>query len=250
MPVTATTPAPYAPASGILGLVSRHRSKGLPSPVDAEVLGRAGISQSLTPRTLQALYSLDLLNEDGNPSAVLEGLRLAPESEYQQRMVDWLSAAYADALVFIDPADATEVQIRDAFRSYKPVGQQDRMVSLFIGLFAAAGVRPEKEKQVPRKAASANANGSRAAPKTKMTPARQGPKPQHSGASEGGAGLTPLGLPPAVAGLLASLPAEGKGWSQEQRDKFVTTFGAVLDFCFPIVAVQPGAREGIEDDES
>ena len=42
------------------------------------------------------------------------------------------------------------------------------------------------------------------------------------------------GLPPALSGLLQSLPASGQGWTQERRDAFVATFGAVIDFCFPI----------------
>lgn len=228
MPVTAATTAPYAPAPGILGLVGRHRSKGLPSPVDSDVLTRAGISASLIPRTLQALHTLDLLNEDGSPSAILEGLRLAPEAEYQQRMAEWLNAAYADALAFVDPADATEVQIRDAFRSYKPVGQQDRMVSLFMGLFAAAGVMPEREKQkvVARKVTVPSKPAVRSAPTVKVT---SGETRAHFQAQ------AQPGMPPALAGLLASLPKDGDGWTQERRDKFVATFGAVVDFCFPIV---------------
>lgn len=55
MPVTVDQPAPYAPASAILDLIERHRNKGLPAMVDADALGRAGVSDSLIPRTLQAL---------------------------------------------------------------------------------------------------------------------------------------------------------------------------------------------------
>jgi hypothetical protein len=35
---------------------------------------------------------------------------------------------------------------------------------------------------------------------------------------------------------LAGLPAEGDSWTAAERDKFLTTFKAVLDFCFPVVA--------------
>jgi hypothetical protein len=54
------------------------------------------------------------------------------------------------------------------------------------------------------------------------------------------------GLPQALAGLLSNLPPEGQGWTQEKRDKFIDTFGVVLDFCFPInedEAVEAGAEE-------
>ncbi len=168
MPVTKDTPAPYAPSAVILSLVDRYRKKGLPTPISAETLGRSGVSNSLIPRCLYALKVLDLIDESGRATSILEGLRLAPEAEYKSRLADWLSAAYGDALVFVDPATSDETQIRDAFRMYNPVGQQDRMVSLFIGLFRAAGViadgkRPRskpgvKNGDVPRRPKAAATN--------------------------------------------------------------------------------------------
>jgi Family of unknown function (DUF5343) len=95
MPVTSTAPAPYAPASAVIELIRRHRNRGLPTPVNADVLARASISGSLIPRTLQALQTLDLIDDNGTLTAVLEGIRLAPEAEYRQRVADWLRATYA-----------------------------------------------------------------------------------------------------------------------------------------------------------
>lgn len=230
MAVTQDRPAPYAPASAVLSLIEKHRNRGLPSPIDASVLERAGVSPSLIPRTLQAMQALDLIGEDGQPTEVLEGIRLAPEAEYKKRLADWLTDAYADALAFVDPATATETDIRDAFRKYNPTGQQDRMVSLFVGLFTAAGVMPERQRQpAPRKPGNGGAVRTVRVP---HPPARQRaqPKPSLIGGVPAGTGE----LPPALAGLLASLPATGQGWTKERRNAFVATFGAVIDFCFPI----------------
>ena len=165
MAVTQGKPAPYAPASAILALIERHRNKGLPVPVNADVLGRASISKSLIPRTLQAMQTLDLIDEDGKPTPILEGLRLAPETEFLHRMTEWLNAAYSDALTFVDPATDDEGRIRDAFRSYNPVGQQSRMVALFTGLFKAAGGAPV-QRSTSRKA-TAGAGKPTAVPSTK-----------------------------------------------------------------------------------
>lgn len=153
MPVTPDASAPYAPASAVLDIVARYRTKGLPAPIDAEVLSRAGVSRSLIARTLYTLQVLDLIDDKGNPTDTLKSLRLAPEAEYKQCLAKWLKSAYADVLQFVDPETADEVSIRDAFRSYDPVGQQPRMVTLFIGLFAAAGIGPEKtfKPRHPRK---------------------------------------------------------------------------------------------------
>lgn len=242
MPVTADQPAPYAPASAVLDLVARHRNKGLQSPVDADVLARSGISDSLIPRTLQALRALDLIYEDGRPSEVLEGIRLAPESEYKQRLTEWLTAAYSDALAYVDPATDDEVAIRDAFRKYTPTGQQARMVTLFMGLFTAAGVMPERVKAAPPRKTSQHTVAkprAAAAPPQRRVPAPQNPTVQ----------TTAGHLPPALAGLLASLPANGDGWTQARRDVFLSTFGAVVDFCFPVVADEP-KRDTAADDAS
>lgn len=228
MPVTPDQPGPYAPASAILELINRHRNKGLPSPVDAEVLGRAGVSDSLIPRTLHALRVLDLVDEDGKVTSVLEGIRKAPEAEYQQRLKDWLTSAYADALQYVDPETASDTDIRDAFRSYNPVGQQSRMVTLFSGLFRAAGVGPEKPVPSPRKSSSNNA-----APTRRPS---SGPKKRQNQKITGSAKLTLGGgnqLPPALSGLLASLPKQGESWTEDEHDAFLNTFQAVLSFCYP-----------------
>jgi hypothetical protein len=163
---------------------------------------------------------------------VFEGIRLAPTAEYQQRLSEWLNAAYADALSYVDPATDDEVAMRDAFRKYIPTGQQGRMVTLFTGLFTAAGVMPQRAKASPPKR-TAQANGSA--------------KPKHGGGSHRAAARAPGGqsspqhaafagtLPPALAGLLASLPANGR-WTQAQRDKFMGAFPVMLDFAFEIVS--------------
>lgn len=228
MPVTKENPAPYAPASAIVGLIERHRDKRLPSPINAEVLGRAQITESLIPRTLQAMQVLDLIDEGGNPTPVFEGIRLAPQAEYQQRLQEWLTDAYADALQFIDPATADTASIHDAFRGYNPAGQRDRMVTLFTGLFRAAGIGgPDKPKplptarQVPSKPRTVHARTTGRV----MTP--PAPPPPSTGLRSD--------LPPVLVGLFASLPKEGDGWTSERREKFLQTLPAVLDFCFPII---------------
>lgn len=239
MPVTADQPAPYAPASAMLSLIERHRNKGLPPVVDSDVLGRAGISSSLIPRTLRSMRALGLLDDDGRPTPTFEGIRLSPEPEYQQRLKEWLFEAYAEALVYVDPTTATETSIRDAFRSYKPVGQQPRMVSLFQGLVSAAGLAPEKDLNTPTRRVFRVP-----AKKLKLpTPQKPTSVAAFSQQRRPPAYQAPNGnLPPALAGLLESLPSASVGWSRERRDQFVATFGAVIDFCIPIDT--PSSQEG------
>jgi hypothetical protein len=228
MSVTPDQPAPYAPASAVLQLIERHRSKGLPHFIDGDVLQRIGVSDSIIPRTLQTLKALELINEDGGLTETFEGLRLAPETEYQQRLAEWLKRVYADALTFVDPATDDEVAIRDAFRKYTPTGQHDRMVTLFIGLFTAAGVMAPKQKAQPAKRAAAPAP--RVAKSTLAAIVRGQPKPPALKLPNPQAS----GLPAAIAGLLTTLPSEGGYWAKERRDQFMTTFAALLDYTFKI----------------
>lgn len=227
MPVTADNPAPYAPGSAILGVLGRHRAKGLPSVVDLDVLTRAGVPETLAPRTLQALRALDLIAEDGRLTDTFEGLRLASEADYQMRMGEWLRSAYGDVLTYVEPETATEVQLRDAFRTYKPTGQQTRMVSLFQALFAAAGLAPERQRQTPKR----NGSAPLPKPKGKLVTASLA----HHAPARAFANPAPRdGLPPALAGLLASLPPDGR-WTKAQRDKFMAAFPVMLDYSFTIV---------------
>lgn len=241
MAVTAANPAPYATPSAVLDIIGRYRNRGLPSPVDRDVLGRAGIADTLIPRTLQTLYALDLINpETGMPTPIFEGLRLAPEPEFKSRMAEWLRGTYSEVFGFVDPLNDDDTAIRDAFRTYEPVGQQGRMVSLFQGLCAAAGLGPEKPAaSAPRTSGSIKqATGIRY--NRTNVPKQSATKQSASSASR----QASHGIPAPLAGLLASLPREGEGWTKEAREKFVATFGTVLDFCFPIVKAPPKENGG------
>lgn len=246
MPVTADRPGPYAPASAIGEVLDRNRKTGIPNPITGEVLERAGVSPSLVPRTMQALQTLDLITENGTHTDVLVGLRRAPEGEYNQRLTDWLNGAYADALQFVDPATADEVSVRDAFRNYNPFGQQPRMVSLFLGLYEKAGV-------ITKKAAAVRAP---TATPRKATPARtvvRAPAARKSKDDEVAQINTPPvhrvgNLPSALSGLLADLPKLAEGWTKADRDRFVLTFEAVLDFCFPVNSTPKRDNKSVEED--
>lgn len=240
MPVTADKPAPYATAGAILDIISRYRSRGLPSPINGEALGRVGIAQTLVARTVQALHTLDLIDaETGVPTPTFEALRLAPEVEFKKRLEDWLKGAYADVFAFVDPSKDGEGRIRDAFRTYQPFGQQERMVLLFQGLCTAAGLLPDKPQQ-PR---TTSVRPLVVRPRPVAT--AQAPRASTKPAFYGGGGMQPA-IPPALAGLLSSLPPMGEGWTRPERDKFLTTFGAVLDYVIPVVVrrQEPKGEEG------
>lgn len=241
MPVTKNAPGPYAPTQAVLSLVERFRNKGMPAPINGEVLTRAGITDSLNSRTLYALQSLDLIDTEGRPTQTFEKLRLAPEGEYRCRMVEWLNSAYADVLSYVDPATADETEIRDAFRGYNPVGQQDRMVTLFLGLFEAAGVVPERKSKRVKPAGRNSETVRRAKPAIagSMSEGRGVEVEVKAPASEGPidrpdfAGHKPkLKMHPFIEGLLATLPEEGKEWAHKDRIKWLMLAANAFDLIY------------------
>jgi hypothetical protein len=224
MTVTTANPAPYAPASAILDIIDRYRNRGLAKPFTSEVLGRAGVSDSLIPRVLQALQTLDLVDEAGNPTETLEALRRASEPEFKNQLTAWVSGAYADVMQFVNASD-DETAIRDAFRSYNPVGQQPRMVALFMGLCRSAGMRVDDQSNAKARPLARKSATPATASVTKKNPLIKPPMTH-----------TPLNsvIPAPLAGLLTKLPPEHGNWTTIDREKFINTFTAVLDFCFTV----------------
>jgi hypothetical protein len=118
------------------------------------------------------------------------------------------------------------------------------MVSLFMGLFTAAGImKPRQKSPAPKRAD--NVPSLRASKAKRFVPARPAI-----------ASITPLSaakavhavghsnsLPPAISGLLATLPIESGIWTKDRRDQFLNTFGVVLDYSFQIGEPQEPEQE-------
>lgn len=225
---------PYAPPKAVLSLIEKYRAGRLQKPLDTDVLMRAGVSESLTPRTLQSLKLLDLIDDEGNPTEQFEALRLAREEEYQKTLAEFLRATYQEVFTYVDPTTDSGSAIRDAFRTYEPRGQQGRMVTLFLGLAEAAGLASSGRE---------NGAGSTRSTKRSATPraARTPPPPRAPVREEATPKETPgFGTgqadtyPPAIAGLMQALPPDGGSWTKGKRDQFIRAFQAVLDVCYPV----------------
>jgi predicted lipid-binding transport protein (Tim44 family) len=138
-----------------------------------------------------------------------------------------LHAAYAEVFKYIDPAEDDVERVRDAFRHFTPIGMQERMVSLFLGLCALAGIieeapkrrgRPPKiEGQVPK------------AVKPKREPSKpqqdiQGPPPAPASA----------GLHPFIVGLLDALPPVGTTWPEPKREAWIAAAKAAFNMIYEV----------------
>lgn len=134
----------YAPTTAVVNVIERYRDRGLPAPVDADTLVRAGLTtESLAPRTVQSLKLLGLLDDAMQPTAELVALGRVPTDQFKERLAAVLRTAYADVFKFVDPATEDFERIRDQFRPYKPPSLRDRMAALFLGLSEYAQIIPE-----------------------------------------------------------------------------------------------------------
>lgn len=226
MPIRSGGTAPYGPPAAVLTVINGFRDRGLATPFTHEVLLRAGINDSIVPRTLKSLEGLDLIDKDGAPTQQMEGLRRATTDDFPARLEEVVRSVYAEVFQFTDPAKDDATRVADAFRAYEPVGQRSRMVTLFMGLCEAAGIVEKKPRATVVTTGTARVRPTRPASPT-ARPASVGPRARVRNEENGL-------IPAAITGLLASLPQEGEGWTKDRRDAFIKTFGSVLDFCYPV----------------
>jgi hypothetical protein len=230
MPVRTGGTAPYAPGETVMQAIMAFRERGLTTPITEDVLIRASIPESLAKRTRRSMEGLDLLDENGNPTAEFEGLRRAPTAEFKQRLEALIRSVYAEVFQFTDPAKDDADKVADAFRAYDPPGQRSRMVALFLKLCAAAGIVPEGGVKLA-------SNGARP-----TTSARRGTAfSTRLNRDRGSVGATAQVrttsggvIPPAILGALAGLPTAERGWTTTEREHFIKGITALIDFSIPV----------------
>lgn len=170
--------APYAPASQVLKAIGHYRDKGA-QQFSKELLMRLGMPGAYANRTLSALKLLDLVDEEGTPTAAFTELQRAGESEYRPRLEQVVRTAYSEVFQVADPATDSAQAIEDAFRFYEPRAQREKMVTLFLALCEEAGIiGPDK---APRKRLRAG-RPEAARKRTTDTPSSRpqaGAKPKH-----------------------------------------------------------------------
>lgn len=150
MPLQPNGRAPYTSASAAVIAIDAFRDRGLGVPVDADVLVRAGVSESIAKRTVNSLSELELLDDGGHPTKTFEAFKvMRSDEEYREALQEWLRSVYADVLQYCDPSTDDASRVQDAFRGYQPEGQRAAMASLLIGLWEYAGLPLPAERTSP-----------------------------------------------------------------------------------------------------
>ena len=144
------TNAPYAPIRNVLDVLHRLRDRGIPNPLTPDSIQSIGVPDGNAHRTVQTFKFLGVVDDAGAPTAAATRLQQASTSEYSAVLAEIIRAAYQKVFELVDPAQDTDVAIADAFRRFEPAGQRYRMVPLFMGLCAEAGIIPPERAVQPR----------------------------------------------------------------------------------------------------
>jgi hypothetical protein len=132
--------APYPPIENVLRVLSKARSGGIRGPIDTNFLIQLGINDSMAPRTIRALGFLGFIDGNGKATPLFEKYVQASDEEAATVLRQALEQAYAAIFRAVDPVTDSRQKVFNAFRTMKPQGQWDRMVTLFLGLCKEAGM--------------------------------------------------------------------------------------------------------------
>lgn len=233
MPITANNPAPYTAPAAVIEIIERFRDKGLTTPITTDVLARAGVPESLAPRTMTSLKLLELLDEANEPTEHLQTLRSVTSAQYDEVRAAWLRDVYAEVFSFVDPKTDDLDRVSDAFRAFTPQGQRARMVTLFLGLCAWAGItNADVPKTRPRPAPPKKAKQNGAPEQASRPATTRAPERAQEQSEPERAYTSPPPHPsqghPLLDGLFAALPEVGSAWAEEDREAW--TRAALANF--------------------
>jgi Family of unknown function (DUF5343) len=218
--------APYAPFGCVIIIIKRLRERGLPETITRQEITRVGVSEGNASRTLQALKFLKLVDDDGHRSQTFDRLGRVSTSEYAEVFGEIIKEAYRDVFTIVDPAEATDVEINDAFRHYQPQAQRGRMVTLFIALCKEVGLVSGGPPETRQRARTVRAHKFSVASHLATS---HKPQTETSYILEVAETLNgDIAGIRLLQGLLQQLPSNQK-WTQGRRDRWLRAFTASID---------------------
>lgn len=214
--------APYAPAKAVVGVIDQLRKQGLPEPLTLTGLERVGVATSMTPRTLQTLRFLGMIDEGGNRLENYDRLSRAKTDEFPGVLAEIVQAAYLQVFTIVNPATDTDTAIADAFRGFEPQNQRGKMISLFRGLCVRAGIIPASA--APKGGAPKRSVGGALAPKPGTPKREPAPEPERSAETDDG-GAVDIRL---ITAIIQQLPRERR-WSAARRERWLAAITSAVD---------------------
>jgi hypothetical protein len=222
--------APYTSPGNILLILGRIKKGWVPNQIDRGEMIRAGITDGNANRTIAALEYFGLLNEDGKTTDTWKAIATSTSNDYPKVLEGILKNAYPTIFeLHPNPAEATDIEIADAFKKSEPYAQQGRMVSLFRGLCQEAGLIPgeplTRERKTSQKPASQKNNSKDASIQQQETEIQKykTPAPPEKMSSS-------LVWYNNLGTLMSRLPdPENAHWSLDEKERWLHALQAMLD---------------------
>jgi hypothetical protein len=159
MASTKENSAPYTSIGNILLILGRIRKGWVPGQIDKGEMERVGVTASNASRTIAALEYLGLINEEDKPTDTWKAIATSTTNDYPKVLEGILRNAYPSIFeIHPNPADATDIEISNAFAKSEPLNQRGRMVTLFRGLCQEAGLIAGEPLTRERKPAAKQSN--------------------------------------------------------------------------------------------
>lgn len=221
--------APYTSIGNMLLILGRIRKGWVPNQIDKGEMEKVGITASNANRTIAALEYLGLTNEDNRTTDTWKAIATSTTNDYPKVLEGILRNAYPSIFeIHPNPADATDVEIGNAFAKSEPLNQRGRMVSLFRGLCQEAGLikgepltreRKPTTKQTTQKATSKNGDEKTTEPEKHKNWAEAFEPINHS-----------LKWYNDLATLMARLPDPANPkWTLQEKERWLAALQAMLD---------------------
>ena len=218
--------APYVSPGNVLAILAKIRKGWIPNQVDKGEMERVGVTKSTANRALATLQFLGLINEDDNkPTDTWKAIATSTQNDYPKVLEGILRSAYPSIFeIHPNPAEASDIDIANAFVKSEPLNQRSRMVSLFRGLCQEAGLMAGDPLTRERKPTTKQTS-QKAAPKEKPeteTPKIKPPSPEKMPSSL--VWYNDLGT------LMSRLPdPENPHWTSNDKAKWLAALQAMLD---------------------
>jgi hypothetical protein len=142
---------PYGPYAHLEAFLERIRARNLPGVVDTDFLNLVQIPRRRQGLLREALEFLELVDEEGAPTAVLSEYAGTTEEAAQVVLRDALRAAYASDFEQIDPTKDSQAEMRNWFQRYEPRSATGQMVTFYLGACRQAGIEvkdPPRERKI------------------------------------------------------------------------------------------------------
>jgi hypothetical protein len=227
---------PYVAFRTFLNFLDWLHEAGVPTRIDRSFWGER-LSGAYGFQLMAALHFLHLIDDDNKPKPELETMALDLDRR-KATLRERLEESYADAIGAINLEKATHGELEDRFRIYDIAGETLRKALVFF-IHAAGYAGMPLSAHITKKTRGMRGNGAKKRGHPAKRKSSQEKQPQDRSVSD-----LPKrhNLHQSIDGLLSDLARIGPSWTKEERDRWVNTFIANIDYAYPVRELEANTK--------